>query len=69
MKAKTTSDKAAAYAREHSTGNSYYDSRIEMAYEQGAAVAIVELGSHMLKHLPAFYQRMMNEKIKEMNGE
>lgn len=68
-KTRPTSERAASYAQAHSTGNSYYDAKLELAYKKGAEMAIMELGGYMLRHLTPYYQQKMNNKIKEMNGE
>lgn len=61
----TTRKLADDYAREHSTGNSYYDGLIREAYCQGANRALAAIQHHMDAVQPPFYQRRMSDYINE----
>ncbi len=63
MKNKTIYQQAADYRKEHATGNSYYDEKIEQAYLQGAQRATDTINGYLAKHLTPYYTNKLQNIV------
>lgn len=64
----TIKTEASQYAKDNSTGNSYYDDKIKAAYIAGANDALQEAVDQMMDKTPPYYQRKIKFIADELKA-